>query len=303
MYGAKEKLGCVGLTNESTNAVLQALKRNRAEQTPSAEEDAAAASAAPPPEEDSANAAASAAGAPPSRKSRWESSSAGGGIEKRSYPSQAPDLTPPPVVHSSPLTSIRESLPVFAYRQTLLDTIAGNPVTVVEGETGSGKTTQVPQFVIEDHAAKNLPCNVIVAQPRRISAMSVAERIAQERGEQIGGTVGYSIRLDSKKSRSTRLLFCTTGILLKRLEDDKDLQNVTHVFIDEVHERGIETDFLLMVMRDLLARRKEPCKLILMSATLDASLFHNYFGGAPSVKVREREERGEQGTINSLDLF
>ena len=72
-----------------------------------------------------------------------------------------------------------------------------------------------------------MPCNVIVAQPRRISAMSVAERIAQERGEQIGGTVGYSIRLDNKKSAATRLLFCTTGILLKRLEGDKDLQNVS----------------------------------------------------------------------------
>jgi len=118
--------------------------------------------------------------------------------------------------------------------------------------------------------------------------MSVAERIADERGESIGDTVGYSIRLESKKSSRTRLLFCTTGILLKRLEDDKDLANVTHVFIDEVHERGIETDFLLMVMRDLLTRRSQPLKLILMSATLDASLFHRYFGNAPSVKFPGR---------------
>jgi HrpA-like RNA helicase len=82
------------------------------------------------------------------------------------------------------------------------------------------------------------------------------------------------------------MLFCTTGILLKRLEDDKDLQNVTHVFIDEVHERSIESDFLLMVLKDLLKRR--PIKIILMSATLDASLFHDYFNGAPSVKFPGR---------------
>ena len=120
--------------------------------------------------------------------------------------------------------------------------------------------------------------------------MSVAERVAAERGEQIGGTVGYTIRLESKANANTRLLFCTTGILLKRLEEDKQLTNVTHVFVDEVHERSIESDFLLMVLKDMLPTRgpDNPLKIILMSATLDASLFHDYFWGAPSVKFPGR---------------
>lgn len=120
--------------------------------------------------------------------------------------------------------------------------------------------------------------------------MSVAERVAAERGETIGSTVGYTIRLESKATSNTRLLFCTTGILLKRLEDDSALQHVTHVFVDEVHERSIESDFLLMVLRDLLEQRPpdRPLKVVLMSATLDASLFHDYFDGAPSVKFPGR---------------
>ena len=122
-----------------------------------------------------------------------------------------------------------------------------------------------------------MACNVVVAQPRRISAMSVAERIAQERGEAIGGTVGYTIRLESKTSRATKLLFCTTGILLKRLEDDPELENVTHVFIDEVHERSIESDFLLMVLRDTLRDHRPDLRVVLMSATINANLFSRYF--------------------------
>lgn len=152
----------------------------------------------------------------------------------------------------------------------------------------SGKTTQVPQFCLEDAAAKGIPCNIIIAQPRRISAMSVAERVAAERGETIGKTVGYTIRLESKATANTRLLFCTTGILLKRLEEDALLQNVTHVFVDEVHERSIESDFLLMVLRDMIPKRSSPLKVVLMSATLDASLFHDYFWDAPSVKFPGR---------------
>jgi hypothetical protein len=210
---------------------------------------------------------------------------------KRRNGAPAPSLQPPPKLASGdgmgPMAAQRRGLPVFAWREELLKTIGANRVTVVEGETGSGKTTQVPQFVMEDAAARGIACNVVVAQPRRISAMSVAERVASERGERIGGTVGYTIRLESKTSAATRLLFCTTGILLKRLEDDGMLTNVTHVFVDEVHERSIESDFLLMVLRDLLAKRPE-LRVVLMSATLDADLFHRYFDGAPSVKFPGR---------------
>ena len=100
-----------------------------------------------------------------------------------------------------PMGDQRRGLPVYGYRERLLDTIDSNAVTVVEGETGSGKTTQVPQFLLEDAAERQVGCNIIVAQPRRISAMSVAERVAAERGETLGSTVGYSIRLEAKASR------------------------------------------------------------------------------------------------------
>jgi HrpA-like RNA helicase len=206
----------------------------------------------------------------------------------------SPDLETPPGIAGQdsmgPMGDQRRGLPVYDFKDALLKTIANNRVTVVEGETGSGKTTQVPQFCLEDAATKGVPCNIIIAQPRRISAMSVAERVAAERGETIGKTVGYTIRLESKATSNTRLLFCTTGILLKRLEEDPTLQNVTHVFVDEVHERSIESDFLLMVLRDMLPKRPvdRPLKVVLMSATLDASLFHDYFWSAPSVKFPGR---------------
>jgi ATP-dependent RNA helicase DHX36 len=106
--------------------------------------------------------------------------------------------------------------------------------------------------------------------------MAVAERVAAERGEKIGATVGYSIRLESKVSKDTRLLFCTTGILLRRLQSDPDLSDVTHVVVDEVHERDLLSDFLLVILRSLATRRRD-FRLVAMSATVDAELFQRYF--------------------------
>uniref|UniRef100_A0A6N2M870 RNA helicase n=1 Tax=Salix viminalis TaxID=40686 RepID=A0A6N2M870_SALVM len=114
--------------------------------------------------------------------------------------------------------------------------------------------------------------------------MSVSERVAAERGEKLGESVGYKVRLEGMRGRDTRLLFCTTGILLRRLLLDRDLKGVTHVIVDEIHERGMNEDFLLIVLRDLLPRRPE-LRLILMSATLNADLFSSYFGGAPAIHI------------------
>ncbi|EHA8589140.1 DExH-box ATP-dependent RNA helicase DExH3 [Cocos nucifera] len=180
----------------------------------------------------------------------------------------------------------RNSLPAYKEKERLLSAIARNQVIVISGETGCGKTTQLPQYILESEieSGRGAFCNIICTQPRRISAMAVAERVSAERGENLGETVGYKVRLEGMKGKNTHLLFCTSGILLRRLLGDRNLNGVTHVFVDEIHERGMNEDFLLIVLKDLLPRRRD-LRLILMSATLNAELFSNYFGGAPMIHI------------------
>ncbi|XP_072169908.1 ATP-dependent DNA/RNA helicase DHX36-like [Diadema setosum] len=187
------------------------------------------------------------------------------------------------------MRKFREKLPSYDMQKSLLSLIRNNQVVVISGETGCGKTTQVPQFILDDHLERGegSVCRVICTQPRRISAISVAERVAAERGERCGnnGSVGYQIRLENAFPRPQGcILYCTTGILLKWLESDKLLQTVSHVVLDEVHERDILSDFLLIVIKELLPKRPN-LKLILMSATLKAELFSEYFGDAPMVNI------------------
>ncbi|XP_072265233.1 putative ATP-dependent RNA helicase DHX57 [Pyxicephalus adspersus] len=180
----------------------------------------------------------------------------------------------------------RMKLPAWKEQDTILQLIEKYQVLVVCGLTGCGKTTQIPQFIL-DAAIKGsssfLP-NIVCTQPRRISAVSVAERVAQERAENVGISVGYQIRLESVKSSATRLLYCTTGVLLRHLEGDSTLQGVTHVIVDEVHERTEESDFLLLVLKNVMNKRPD-LKILLMSATLNAELFSQYFGGCPVVHI------------------
>uniref|UniRef100_A0ACD5TS24 Uncharacterized protein n=1 Tax=Avena sativa TaxID=4498 RepID=A0ACD5TS24_AVESA len=184
------------------------------------------------------------------------------------------------------MMEFRRSLPANKERQLLLEAISRNQVVVVSGETGCGKTTQLPQYILESEieAARGATCSIICTQPRRISAISVSERVAAERGEKIGESVGYKVRLEGMRGRDTRLLFCTTGVLLRRLLVDRSLKGVTHVIVDEIHERGMNEDFLLIVLKDLLPRRPE-LRLVLMSATLNAEMFSSYFGGAPMIHI------------------
>ncbi|KAI8562893.1 hypothetical protein RHMOL_Rhmol03G0070800 [Rhododendron molle] len=184
------------------------------------------------------------------------------------------------------LQSFREKLPAFKVRSEFLKAVAENQVLVVSGETGCGKTTQLPQFILEDEisALHGASCNIICTQPRRISAISVAARISSERGESLGESVGYQIRLESKCSAQTRLLFCTTGVLIRRLVQDPDLTGVSHLLVDEIHERGMNEDFLLIILHDLLPRRPD-LRLVLMSATINADLFSKYFGNAPTIHI------------------
>jgi ATP-dependent RNA helicase DHX57 len=182
----------------------------------------------------------------------------------------------------------RKSLPAWSEQGKILQKLERNQVLVISGMTGCGKSTQVPQYILDGGLKDGKVHNIICTQPRRISAIGVAERVAQERDEKVGNMVGYQIRLESKTSAMTRLLFCTTGILLRRLESDPELNEVSHVIIDEVHERSEESDFLLMIIRDLLPRRPE-LRILLMSATLNATLFASYFGsGIPVIDIPGR---------------
>ncbi|KAF6732859.1 putative ATP-dependent RNA helicase DHX57 [Oryzias melastigma] len=183
----------------------------------------------------------------------------------------------------------RKNLPAWQERDNILEVLNRSQVLVVSGMTGCGKTTQIPQFILD--ASLNGPAeqvaNVLCTQPRRISAITVAQRVAQERAESLGNSVGYQIRLESVKSSATRLLYCTTGVLLRRLEGDADLKGVTHVIVDEVHERTEESDFLLLVLKDLIIKRPD-LKIVLMSATLNANLFSEYFYNCPTVHIPGR---------------
>ncbi|KAJ1154417.1 hypothetical protein NDU88_007169 [Pleurodeles waltl] len=183
----------------------------------------------------------------------------------------------------------RRNLPAWQKREIILDLLTKHQVLVVSGMTGCGKTTQIPQFIL-DASLQGPPdqvANIICTQPRRISAITVAERVAKERAERVGLTVGYQIRLESVKSLATRLLYCTAGVLLRRLEADTSLQGVTHVIVDEVHERTEESDFLLLVLKDVIFQRPDMC-VILMSATLNAELFSQYFKSCPVINIPGR---------------
>ena len=145
------------------------------------------------------------------------------------------------------------------------------------GETGCGKTTQVPQYLLEYHLGQKTgdsdAVRIVCTQPRRVAAISVAERVAQEKGERVGGEVGYMVRHDSRPpTAGNSILYCTTGVLVQRLQSDPDLSSFTHVIIDEIHERDVLADILLVIMKTILTKRTD-LKLVLMSATLYAQKF------------------------------
>ena len=176
---------------------------------------------------------------------------------------------------------IRDALPIKAIREDLVKALQTHQVVVVSGGTGSGKSTQCPQYILEDAIQQGEGPNtrIIVTQPRRIAAISVAERVAAERDEPIGNSVGFAVRLHGNSPRdAANIEFVTTGVLLRRLMRDQNLEGISHVMIDEVHERDINTDFLLVLLRELITTRPD-LRVVLMSATLDAESFSDYFAG------------------------
>ncbi|PNF38747.1 putative ATP-dependent RNA helicase YTHDC2, partial [Cryptotermes secundus] len=187
------------------------------------------------------------------------------------------------------LLPFRQALPIWSVREEIMNLINSNQVVVISGDTGSGKTTQVPQFILEHCQSAGKACRIICTQPHRISAVSVSERVAAERNEKIGHSVGYQIRLECRVSPKTLLTYCTGGVLLRTLMGgDSVLATVTHILVDEVHERNCFTDFLLIALRDSLAKFRS-LRLILMSATIDTLTFTRYFNNCPVITVPGRQ--------------
>ncbi|ELR47562.1 Putative ATP-dependent RNA helicase DHX36 [Bos mutus] len=183
----------------------------------------------------------------------------------------------------------REKLPSYGMQKELVNMIDNHQVTVISGETGCGKTTQVTQFILDNYIerGKGSACRIVCTQPRRISAISVAERVAAERAESCGNgnSTGYQIRLQSRLPRKQgSILYCTTGIILQWLQSDPHLSSVSHIVLDEIHERNLQSDVLMTVVKDLLSYRPD-LKVVLMSATLNAEKFSEYFGNCPMIHI------------------
>ena len=156
-------------------------------------------------------------------------------------------------------------------------------LTDYERASFPGKTTQIPQIIL-DLCYKSRP-KIICTQPRRISAISVAERVALERNECLGESVGYQIRLEAKLPKSDSfILYCTTGIVLQWLKTNPSLDGITHLILDEIHERDIQCDFLITLLKDLVLVRPN-LKVILMSATLNSISFSKYFNNCPTFHI------------------
>jgi len=194
------------------------------------------------------------------------------------------------------------ALPIASKRNEILELVREGYLLLLQGETGCGKSTQVPQYILEEgiEEERNCKCRgvsspraslnrvrIVVTQPRRIAAITVARRVAEELGESCGeGVVGYKIRGATCAGPDCRLLFCTTGMLLRRLAMEGERwmfspETVSHLIVDEVHERNCETDFLLTFLKRVIPKRPN-LKIVLMSATMDANCFIRYFEGVTS---------------------
>ncbi|PSN56785.1 ATP-dependent RNA helicase DHX36 [Blattella germanica] len=186
--------------------------------------------------------------------------------------------------HYQKMLKFRQKLPSFNKQDEILNLLEHNQIVVIR----CGKTTQVAQFILDDYIMKDKgsTCHVVCTQPRRISATSVAARVADERAEVCGGSsVGYQIRLDRElPRRKGSILYCTTGILLQRMESDPALREISHLVLDEIHERDVTCDFLLTILKDVIPKRPD-LKLVLMSATLNAEQFAKYYGNCPCINI------------------
>ncbi len=184
-----------------------------------------------------------------------------------------------------PIFSYNEELPITAKKDAIIRAIEQHTVIIVSGETGSGKTTQLPKFCLA--AGRGVDGIIGHTQPRRIAAMTVARRIAEEFGQEIGQAVGYKIRFKDRTAKNAYLKIMTDGILLAETQTDRYLNAYDTIIVDEAHERSLNIDFILGFLQTLLARRGD-LKLIITSATIDTKKFSKAFGDAPVIEVSGR---------------
>ncbi|VDD82699.1 unnamed protein product [Mesocestoides corti] len=189
------------------------------------------------------------------------------------------------------LHNSRQNLPIARFREPLLAELAKQQVLVVAGDTGCGKSTQVPQYLAEAKAANGDDAprfkRIAVTQPRKIACVSLAARVSTEMLCEKGTKVGYQVRFEKHKSKATQILFLTEGLLLRQMQSDPFLKEYDVVVLDEVHERHWQTDCLLGLMKCLVMARPE-MRLVLMSATINVNLFANFFGNCPILEVPGR---------------
>ncbi|ELW71162.1 putative ATP-dependent RNA helicase DHX34 [Tupaia chinensis] len=190
----------------------------------------------------------------------------------------------------------RAALPIAQYGNRILQTLKEHQVVVVAGDTGCGKSTQVPQYLLAAGFS-----HVACTQPRRIACISLAKRVGFESLSQYGSQVGYQIRFESTRSAATKIVFLTVGLLLRQIQREPALPQYQVLIVDEVHERHLHNDFLLGVLRRLLPTRPD-LKVILMSATINISLFSSYFSNAPVVQVIYQPQEAEPSTSKSEKL-
>ena len=175
-----------------------------------------------------------------------------------------------------------KSLPVYEQKQRILDTLKENQVIVVQSPTGSGKTTQIPVILHEAGYSENGV--IAVTQPRRIAALSVSEFISKQLHTKYPGLVGYKMRFEDKTDLTTKIKIMTDGILLQEMKLDPWMSKYSVVMVDEAHERSLNIDFVLGLLKRVLAERKD-FKVIVSSATMNAEAFSEYFGGCPIVTI------------------
>ena len=190
-----------------------------------------------------------------------------------------------PAVRSIPKITYPGELPVSERREEIAEAIARNQVVVIAGETGSGKTTQLPKICLE--LGRGREQRIGHTQPRRLAARTVAQRIAEETGGRVGELVGYQVRFEDSVSDATAVKIMTDGVLLMELARDRDLRQYDTLIIDEAHERSLNIDFLLGYVRQLLPRRPD-LRVVITSATIDTEKFARHFDDAPVIEVSGR---------------